>query len=112
LAENCFSLYLLAIYPASESEYAYELLKKRIFMDSEITDPSDVYLSTNSVYELNISEGAVSGEISEEEFNWIVSSKILILNTGMHKILCIQRTATEAYPDTYYFYGNFFEDVE
>lgn len=112
LTENCFNLYILTIQPISESEYAYTLLKKRIFMDSEITDPSDVYLSTNSVYELNISANTKYGEISEEEFNRIVASKSLILDTGMHKILCIQRTAPEAYPDTYYFYGNFFEDVE
>lgn len=112
LAENCFSLYVFTIGNYAESEYTYGLLKKRIFLDSEILDPSDVYLSTNSVYELNISSDTEFGEISEEEFNRIVSSKILILNMGMHKIVCIQRTAPEVYPDTYYFYGNFFDSAE
>lgn len=110
-SNNCLTSYIF-IFNSNGSECIYQLIAKQIFLGSDIFDPTAVDLSDNSIYELNISDNTESEEISEEEFNRIVASKNLIVNMGMHKILCIQRTAPEAYPDTYYFYGNFFDNAE
>lgn len=106
LIENCLVMYAF-MFSTNGSEAIYELAKRKIHIDTDLFDSTDVYLSVNSVCVLNLPSDTEIGEITEEEFNKAINSKTVILDNGVHRILFTQRTLPQGDTDTYYFYGDF-----
>ncbi len=100
--DSCYVSYILLIV-----DNTYQILKKRILINDDISDLSDARLLTT--YVLRVSSD--SGFLSEEEFNNALNADVLVfiyeLDGVTHKVVFTQRTDPAVYPNIHYFYSTF-----